>query len=99
MKIAFIYLSLVAVMAVAADQQKHYDLVGTVDFKVNSSSGRVENLMVTIGDGGSGKYKAVLIGDSSLPTHAIYRPRDLKPFGGSNLLPVVAFGNGGCRNG
>jgi hypothetical protein len=38
------------------------------------------------------------MGEPSLPTHAIYRPRDLRPFGGRNLLPSVAFGNGGCRN-
>jgi dienelactone hydrolase len=40
----------------------------------------------------------VLVGDSTLPTHAIYRPRDLSKFGGSRLLPVVAWANGGCRN-
>jgi hypothetical protein len=98
-KLPWLYLSIAAALPWAAAQQKHYDLVGTVDFKVSSSSGRVENLMVTIGDGGSGKHKSVLVGDSSLPTHAIYRPRDLAPFGGNNLLPIVAFGNGGCRNG
>jgi len=54
--------------------------------------------VVTIGDGGSGLYKAVLMGDPTLPTHAIYRPRDLRPFGEKNPLPIVAFGNGGCRN-
>ena len=80
-------------------QPKKPDLVGTLSFGVGSPSGRVETLMVTIGDGGTGRYKAVLIGDSTLPTHAIYRPRELKPFGPKNKLPIVAFGNGGCRNG
>jgi hypothetical protein len=83
----------------AVAQQKPPDFTGTLSFGVDSDSGRVERLAVTIGDGGSGRYKAILAGDSSLPTHAIYRPRNLKPFGGKNLLPIVAFGNGGCRNG
>ncbi len=79
-------------------QQNQPDLTGVISFNVHSGSGRVETLAVTIGDGGTGQYKAILAGDSSLPTHAIYRPRDMSPFGAGNLLPIVAFGNGGCRN-
>jgi len=89
----------VLVAASAAAQVKQPDLTGTLTFNVSSDTGRVENLAVQIGDGGTGKYKAILAGDSSLPTHAIYRPRNLKPFGSKLLLPIVAFGNGGCRNG
>ena len=74
------------------------ELTGTVSFNVESRSGRVERLAVTIGDGGTGPYKAILAGEPGLPTHGIYRPRDLRPFGGRSLLPIVAFGNGGCRN-
>ena len=73
-------------------------LTGTIAFDVESRSGRVESLEVTIGDGGTGPYKAILSGDPSLPTHAIYRPHNLQPFGKRNLLPIVAFANGGCRN-
>jgi dienelactone hydrolase len=94
---AMFALALIASNTVA--QQKPPDLTGTLSFDIDSDSGRVERLAVTIGDGGSGRYKAILAGDPSLPTHAIYRPRDLRPFGGRNLLPIVAFGNGGCRNG
>lgn len=97
-KTAFAFV-LLAAMPCAFAQQKQPALVGTLSFDVGSGTGRVETLAVQIGDGGSGKYKAILAGDSGLPTHAIYRPRDLAPFGGSLLLPVVAFGNGGCRNG
>jgi hypothetical protein len=89
---------LAAVMLAAASAQQQPELTGTVSFNVGSDSGRVERIAVQVGDGGSGKYKAILAGDPSLPTHAIYRPRDLAPFGGRNLLPIVAFGNGGCRN-
>jgi hypothetical protein len=83
----------------AVAQQTPPDLTGAISFKVHSASGRVETLAVTIGDGGTGHYKAILSGDSSLPTHAIYRPGNLRPFGDANLLPIVAFANGGCRNG
>ncbi|MGA2115713.1 MAG: hypothetical protein ABSH56_13305 [Bryobacteraceae bacterium] len=81
-----------------AAQQQPPELTGTVSFSIGSDSGRVERIAVQVGDGGTGKYKAILAGDPLLPTHAIYRPRDLKPFGGKLLLPIVAFGNGGCRN-
>jgi hypothetical protein len=49
-------------------------------------------------DGGTGPYKAIMVGDSSLPTHTIFRPKDLGPFGGSVKLPILAWGNGGCAN-
>jgi dienelactone hydrolase len=83
----------------AGAQQRPPELTGTLSFDVGSESGRVERIAVQIGDGGTGRYKAILAGDPSLPTHAIYRPRDLGPFGGALRLPIVAFGNGGCRNG
>ena len=85
-------------LLLAADQKKTPELVAHVGFDVQSRSGRVETMEVTIGDGGTGPYKAILSGDPSLPTHAIYRPKDLRPFTKANLLPIVAFANGGCRN-
>src|SRR5215467_16014927 len=94
-----IALALSVAFALALAQQNQPDLTGAISFNVHSTSGRVETLAVTIGDGGTGPYKSILSGDSSLPTHAIYRPRDLRAFGGANLLPIVAFANGGCRNG
>jgi hypothetical protein len=98
MRILSILLCVLVAASVAA-QEKQSELTGTLSFNVSSDTGRVENLAVQIGDGGTGKYKAILAGDSTLPTHAIYRPRNLKPFGGKRLIPIVAFGNGGCRNG
>ena len=97
MKMKCAFFALLAVLPYAVAQQQP-DLVGTVSFNVGSTSGRVERIAVTVGDGGTGPYKAILAGDPSLPTHTLYRPRDLSPFGGKNLLPIVAFGSGGCRN-
>ena len=51
-----------------------------------------------IEDGGTGPYKAIMVGDSSLPTHTIFRPKDLSAFGGRVKLPILAWGNGGCAN-
>jgi len=48
-----------------------------------------------VGDGGSGPYKAVVVGEPTLPTHAVYRPEDLAPFGDGLKLPIVLWGNGG----
>ena len=91
-------IALIALSSNALSQTKQPDLTGTLSFDVGSTSGRVESLAVTIGDGGTGPYKAILAGDPTLPTHTIYRPRSLQPFGKSIKMPIVAFGNGGCRN-
>src|SRR5438552_3397545 len=91
-----LFLLVSPVLTMAQDEVP--ELTGTLAFNVASRSGRVERLVVTIGDGGTRKYNAVLMGEPSLPTHAIYRPRDLRPFGEKNPLPIVAFANGGCRN-
>ena len=52
----------------------------------------------TVEDGGTGPYKAIMVGDSSIPTHTIYRPKDLSAFGNNVKLPILAWGNGGCAN-
>src|SRR5579884_4318666 len=89
-------LLLPALAAIA--QETVPELNGTLPFNIDSKSGRVERLAVMIGDGGTGPFKAVLWGEPTLPTHAFYRPRDLRPFNRQNPLPIVAFANGGCRN-
>lgn len=52
----------------------------------------------TIEDGGTGPYKALMLSETSLPTHTVFRPKDLAPFGEKNKLPVIAWGNGACAN-
>jgi hypothetical protein len=47
---------------------------------------------------GSGPYPAIVEGDSGLPDHTIYRPKDLSPFNKSNPMPVLAWGNGACSS-
>ena len=49
-------------------------------------------------DGGTGSFHALMVSDASLPTHTIFRPEDLSPFGGKEKLPIIAWGNGGCAN-
>jgi uncharacterized protein YciI len=49
-------------------------------------------------DGGTGPYKALMVSDSTLPTHTIFRPKDMGPFGKKARLPIVAWGNGACAN-
>jgi dienelactone hydrolase len=81
-----------------AGQSKPAELTGTLSYDVTSKSGSVQAIDVGVGDGGSGPYRSELIGDPSLPTHTLYRPHDLQPFGGAAKLPIVAWANGGCRN-
>jgi hypothetical protein len=52
----------------------------------------------TIEDGGTGQFKAIAVGDSTLPTHTIFRPKDLSPFGAGKKLPIMTWGNGACAN-
>lgn len=52
----------------------------------------------TIEDGGTGPYKALMLQESSLATHTVFRPTDLSAFGGKNKLPIIAWGNGACTN-
>ena len=48
---------------------------------------------------GSGPFTpAIVEGEPGLPDHTIYRPKDLSPFGKSNPMPVLAWGNGACSS-
>jgi len=49
------------------------------------------------GQEGTGPFPAVLEQDPSLPTHTVYRPKDLSQLKGQKL-PIIAWGNGACVN-
>src|SRR5690606_34897409 len=38
----------------------------------------------TVEDGGTGPYKALMVSESTLPTHTVFRPEDLGAFGREN---------------
>lgn len=57
-----------------------------------------ESASRVVEDGGSGEYTAIMISESSLATHTVFRPQDLNAFGKKNKLPVIAWGNGACAN-
>jgi len=83
----------------ALAQAVEASLTGVIASDTDSDAAKGRRaLLVTVGDGGTGAYKAVLTGEDSLKTHTFFRPRDLSPFGGTNLLPIVAWGNGACAN-
>jgi dienelactone hydrolase len=46
---------------------------------------------------GTDPFPAVMEQDPGLPTHTIYRPKDLAGLGGQKL-PIIAWGNGACVN-
>ena len=46
---------------------------------------------------GTGPFPAVMEQDPSLPTHTIYRPKDLTALHGQKL-PIIVWGEGGCAN-
>ncbi len=49
---------------------------------------------MTVEDGGTGAYKAVIVSDAKLPAFTIFRPEMLP----STPLPVVLYENGACMN-
>lgn len=52
----------------------------------------------TVEDGGTGPYKALMVAEKTLPTHTVFRPKDLSALGERVKLPIVAWGNGACAN-
>lgn len=61
-------------------------------------SAAVSGPEVVLEDGGRGKHSAIVTEDASLPGMTIFRPKDLAPFGGSETLPILLWGNGACVN-
>ena len=50
-------------------------------------------------DGGTGPFKAEVVGDASCPDFTIYRPQNLKKVVAKNgSLPVIVYANGECYN-
>ena len=46
---------------------------------------------------GTGAFPALMEADPGLPTHIVYRPKDLSTLGATRL-PIVVWGNGACVN-
>src|SRR4030043_431633 len=53
---------------------------------------------MVIEEGGRGLYKAVALGEETLPKFSIYRPQILDDFGPGHKLPVLLWGNGACAD-
>lgn len=72
--------------------------VAVATFVIATVPAAAQKTSKVIEDGGTGKYKAIMMSEPSLVTHTIFRPQDLKPFGKNNLMPIIIWGNGGCAN-
>src|SRR5690349_10603049 len=57
-----------------------------------------ESASRTAEDGRTGSDPAVMATDESLPTHTVFRPKDLGALGDKFKLPIVVWGNGACAN-
>ncbi|WP_304517809.1 alpha/beta hydrolase [Cecembia rubra] len=49
-----------------------------------------------IENGGTGEFPAIMVSETSLPTHTVFKPQDLSKFGEKNKLPIIAWENGAC---
>lgn len=63
-----------------------------------TTSPRAGAAVVTLENGGTGPYSAIVTEDATLPGMTIYRPADLTAFEGDRKLPVLLWGNGACAN-
>jgi predicted alpha/beta-hydrolase family hydrolase len=78
-------------------------LIPLLAFAQNTSTEKAprtskETASRTVEDGGTGPYKALMASDESLPTHTVFRPKDLGALGDKVKLPIVVWGNGACAN-
>lgn len=51
-----------------------------------------------IEDGGTGPFKAIMVQESSLATHTVFKPSDLNAATKKDKLPIIVWGNGACAN-
>ncbi len=51
-----------------------------------------------IENGGTGTHSAIMITDSSLSTHTIFKPQNIDKFKGKKSLPLIVWGNGACND-
>src|SRR3954451_1822611 len=93
---AFVLGSAVYAQQAAPKVPTEPELVGTLPY--STTNGPTQYIVVQVGDGGSGPYKAVLVGHPNLKTHTLYRPRALNRFPGNPSLPLVGSGKGASRN-
>jgi hypothetical protein len=49
-----------------------------------------------IENGGTGKFPAIMMTESALPTHTVFRPQNIDKFKGRKSLPLIVWGNGAC---
>lgn len=75
-------------------------LLGLQNFSVAQSLVKDSSKLTSriVEDGGTGPSKALMLTESSLPTHTVFRPQDLSAFGKKKKLPIIAWGNGACAN-
>lgn len=63
-----------------------------------SMTAMAQQKMLTVEEGGTGSYKAIMQEEASLPAHTVFVPQDLSVFNAANPLPVLVWGNGACTD-
>jgi dienelactone hydrolase len=89
---------LIAVMfAFAASAAAHAQIISDEAPPADLAE-KVSVMTATAEAGGRGAFKADMVSDPALPTHTLYRPRDLAAATRKAKLPIIAWGNGACTN-
>jgi dienelactone hydrolase len=77
-------------------------LIGTGFCFTNAASAQetsaVKPTSSIVEDGGTGPFKAIMVSESSLPTHTVFKPSNLSAATKKGKLPIIVWGNGACAN-
>ena len=73
-------------------------LTAAVLFYVSPVSAQETTASRVVEDGGTGPFKAIMVSESSLPTHTVFKPTDLNAAAKKGKLPIVVWGNGACAD-
>src|SRR5690606_27997114 len=73
-------------------------LIAAVLFYVRPVTAQKAPASRVVEDGGSGPFKAIMVSESTLPTHTVFKPTDLTAAAEENKLPIIVWGNGACAN-
>lgn len=73
-------------------------VAGLSNMLIAQDPGIDRSIHSVVEDGGTGPYSAIMLTEKTLPTHTVFRPKDLSVFGKKQKLPIIAWGNGACNN-
>lgn len=73
-------------------------VLGASSMLLAQQSATDRSIPTVVEDGGTGPHSAIMLTETTLPTHTVFRPKDISAFGNKQKLPIIVWGNGACNN-